>query len=58
MALGLPLLKMAKKSFLKTFKGLQMNKKEYKKYENVSIWEILGACTFGAILGAFIAFNF
>jgi hypothetical protein len=35
-----------------------MNKKEYKKYENVSIWEILGACTFGAILGAFIAFIF
>ena len=28
-----------------------MNKSEFKKYQNVTIWEILGACALGAILG-------
>ena len=51
MAFGVPLLKMAKKSFLKTFKGLTMKKEP-------TLWDILGACVMGAILGAFIAFNF
>jgi uncharacterized oligopeptide transporter (OPT) family protein len=34
-----------------------MTKSEYKKYQNVTIWDILGACTFGAILGAFLAYG-
>jgi RsiW-degrading membrane proteinase PrsW (M82 family) len=42
---------MAKKLFLKTYKGLTMHKQPTK-------WDIVGACIFGAILGAFIAFNF
>jgi hypothetical protein len=40
---------MAKKLFLRTFKGLTM--------KQPTLWDILGACIFGAILGAFIAFN-
>ena len=34
-----------------------MTKSEYKKYQNVTIWDILGACIFGAILGAFLAYG-
>ena len=34
-----------------------MTKSEFKKYQNVTIWEILGACTLGAILGAFLAYG-
>jgi hypothetical protein len=34
-----------------------MTKSEIKKYQNVTVWEILGACTFGAILGGFLAFG-
>jgi hypothetical protein len=44
-------------------------KKLYKTYKEAqreadrinaqpTLWDILGACIFGAILGAFIAFNF
>jgi hypothetical protein len=39
------------------FKGRAMNNSEFKKYQNVTIWDILGACTFGAILGAFLAYG-
>jgi uncharacterized oligopeptide transporter (OPT) family protein len=34
-----------------------MNNSEYKKYQNVTIWDIFGACIFGAILGAFLAYG-
>jgi hypothetical protein len=30
---------------------IKLTKSEYKKYENVTIWEILGACALGAVLG-------
>jgi uncharacterized oligopeptide transporter (OPT) family protein len=35
-----------------------MTKSEFKKYQNVTIWEILGACTLGAVLGALFAYGF
>jgi len=34
-----------------------MTKSEYKKYQNVTIWEILGACALGAVLGALFAYG-
>ena len=50
MAFGMPLLRMAKKLFLRTFKGLQVDKK-------TTFWDILGACLLGAILGALLAYG-
>jgi len=34
-----------------------MTKSEYKKYQNVTIWEILGACALGAGVVALFAYG-
>jgi uncharacterized oligopeptide transporter (OPT) family protein len=35
----------------------KLTKSEYKKYQNVTIWEILGACALGAVLGTMFAYG-
>lgn len=35
----------------------KLTKSEYKKYQNVTIWEILGACALGAVLGTIFAYG-
>jgi uncharacterized oligopeptide transporter (OPT) family protein len=32
-----------------------MTKSEIKKYQNVTMWEVLGACALGAVIGAMFA---
>jgi len=39
-------------------KGPKMTKSEMKKYQNVTNWEILGACALGAVIGAMFAYGF
>jgi uncharacterized oligopeptide transporter (OPT) family protein len=34
-----------------------MTKSEYKKYQNVTMWEVLGACALGAVIGAMFAYG-
>jgi hypothetical protein len=53
-AFGLPLLKMTKKSYLKTFKGIKMTKQE-QKTRNIDV--ILSAL-FGAFIGAVLALTY
>jgi uncharacterized oligopeptide transporter (OPT) family protein len=36
---------------------IKLTKSELKKYQNVTNWEILGACALGAILGAMFAYG-
>ena len=35
-----------------------MTKQELKQYQNVSMWDILGACIFGAIIGTILALTY
>jgi uncharacterized oligopeptide transporter (OPT) family protein len=34
-----------------------MTKSEYKKYQNVTMWEVLGACALGAVIGVMFAYG-
>jgi uncharacterized oligopeptide transporter (OPT) family protein len=34
-----------------------MTKNEYKKYQNVTMWEVLGACALGAVIGVMFAYG-
>ena len=34
-----------------------MTKSELKKYQNVTLWDVLGACALGAVIGAMFAYG-
>ena len=34
-----------------------MTKLELKKYQNVTMWEVLGACALGAVIGVMFAYG-